>query len=170
MEHTQPSDRPSSLVAGYAGGEEMPLDGYATLLGAYVLLFGGALAAGRDRLPEALPTRDLLLTGVATHKLARILTRDWVTSPLRAPFTRYDKSLGSGEVSEQSRGRGLQRAVGDLLTCPWCIGPWVAGALAAGWVLAPRATRLVAATFSAVAVSDFLHQAYDVVQKKAKSA
>jgi hypothetical protein len=158
------------LVGGYGGGGEMPIGGYAVLMAAYGAAFGGLLAAaarGR-RLPSDVATRDLVILGVATHKLSRIVTKDWVTSPVRAPFTEYRESLGSGEVAESSRGRGLRRAIGDLLTCPWCIGPWIAGSLTAGLVVAPRATRLVAGTFAAVTISDFLHHAYGAVRKLAE--
>src|SRR3954453_15400162 len=78
--------------AGYGGGEEMPLGGYALLMGLYNAAVAGVLVAAHraGRLPERIPTRDLLLLGVATHKLSRLITRDWVTSPLRAPFTQYE--------------------------------------------------------------------------------
>lgn len=141
--------------------QEMPLTGYATLLAAYAGMFGTALTiAGRGRLPERIGVADVVLFGVATHKIGRIITKDWVTSPIRAPFTRYEESLGGGEVKEQSRGEGLARAAGDLLTCPWCIAPWVAGALYTMFLARPRAARLVAAGFSSVAVSDVLQHAY----------
>ncbi len=78
------------LLAGYKGGQEMPLAGYATLLGVYNAALAAALLAakqsGRD-LPERTNYSDLLLLGIATHKLGRIITKDWVTSSLRAPFT-----------------------------------------------------------------------------------
>src|ERR687885_688224 len=97
------------LFAGYKGGEEMPLAGYATLLGVYNAAFAAMLLAaqksGRD-LPEWISYADLLLMGVATHKLSRLITKDFVTSPLRAPFTEYKKSAGAGEVNEKSRGEG----------------------------------------------------------------
>ncbi|MCA1850134.1 MAG: DUF1360 domain-containing protein, partial [Acidobacteria bacterium] len=122
MPKTQESDQ--GLLAGYKGGEEMPLTGYATLLGIYNTAFAAMLLAaqksGRD-LPERVGYGDLLLIGVATHKLSRLITKDFVTSPLRAPFTEYKESAGAGEVNEKSRGEGVQRAVGDLLTCPWCM-------------------------------------------------
>jgi len=84
---------------------------------------------------------------------------------LRAPFTRYKESAGAGEVNEEARGKGMQRALGDLLTCPWCIGPWVAALLALGLVTAPRPTRIVATVSSAVALSDFLHHAYELLKR-----
>lgn len=151
------------MFEDYGGGESMPLGGYAAILGAYALGVGGAFwtldRAGR--LPERIDGGDLLLLGVATHKLTRTITKDWVTAPLRAPFTEYQGSGIAGEVSERARGRGLRKAVGDLVTCPFCSGPWVAGALLCGFALAPRLTRAVASTFAVVAVSDFAHRAYE---------
>jgi len=154
---------------GYgASPREMPLTGYAALLTAYAGLFGPAVAAAAARrgLPERVAMDDVLLFGVATHKIGRIITKDWVTSPIRAPFTRYEESAGGGEVKERSRGEGLVRAVGDLLTCPWCIAPWVAGSLYTMFLVKPQAARLVAAVFSSVAVSDVLQHAYSAASKK----
>lgn len=149
------------VFEGYHGGG-MPLGGYAALVGAYTTIFGGigALLARSRRLPRLSPG-DIALAGVATHKLTRILTRDWVTIPLRAPFTEFVESSGSGEVEEKARGTGIRRALGDLLTCNYCTGPWIAGALVAGMAAAPRATRAIASVFAAVAVSDFLHEGYE---------
>jgi hypothetical protein len=165
----QSKETNQGLFAGYKGGEEMPLAGYATLVGVYNAALAAALLAakqsGRD-LPERTSLSDLLLLGVATHKLGRIITKDWVTSPLRAPFTEYKESVGGGEVNEKSRGEGLQRAVGDLLTCPWCIAPWVAGALAFGFVFKPRTTRFICSIFTAVTISDFLQHTYSAVKEK----
>lgn len=157
--------RRNGPFAGYSD-EPTPLAGYALLLAGWTGLFGGLLVAGDRRgiLPERIATGDIVLTGIATHKLTRIVTRDWVTSPIRAPFVRYEASVGGGEVSEKARGRGLRRAVGDLLTCPFCTGPWVAGALVAGLVVRPRATRILASAFSAVALSDFLHRAWQAAR------
>jgi len=158
------------LDGGYGGGVEMPLEGYATLVGLYNALFAGFLAAtwklGRP-LPERLPLSDILLLGVATHKLRWWLAKDRVTSPLRAPFTRFEKpGPGPADVTEQSRGAGMQRAIGDLFTCPWCMAAWVGAFLAYGLVLAPRVTRLIAATFAAISVADFIHHGYDALQTR----
>jgi hypothetical protein len=159
-----PAERKFAPFAEY--GADWPLAGYAVLLAAYAALFGIPLLASRDRrLPARLDAADLLLLGVATHKLTRIATRDWVTAPLRAPFTQFKENVGAGEVAEKSRGQGLQRAIVDLLTCRWCFAPWVAGALMAGLALQPRKTRLVMGTFSAVAISDFLQFAYDATRR-----
>lgn len=160
----QPPKPASGAFAGY--GADWPLGSYAVLLAAYATLFGVPMLLARGRrLPSELRARDLLLLGVATHKITRIATRDWVTAPLRAPFTRFKENAGAGEVAEESRGQGLQRALGDLLSCRWCFAPWVAGALMAGLTLRPRHTRVLLQTFSAVALSDFLQFAYDATRQ-----
>jgi len=159
----------AELFAGYNGGEEMPLASYAVLLAVYNAAFGALLLAAQKSENESsgkFNLADLLLLGVATHKLSRIIATDRVTSPLRAPFTEYVEPAGQSEIKEKVRGTGMQRAVGDLLTCPWCLSPWVAAGLAFGLVFQPRATRIVAGVFAAATVSDFLHHAADAVKEK----
>jgi Protein of unknown function (DUF1360) len=63
--------------------------------------------------PERVAPFDLALVGLATHKIARILSKDAVTYPLRAPCTVYDEPSGDAELSEHPRkGSGAQHAVG----------------------------------------------------------
>ena len=89
------------------------------------------------------------------------MTKKKITAPIRAPFTEYQgKGDAPAEVDERPRGRGLQAAVGELLTCPYCLGLWMASAMVAGLVTAPRETRLVTSALTALGVSDFLHAAY----------
>ena len=169
QEALQLREAAQKLFAGYKGGEEMPLAGYATLLGIYNAAFAGLLLAAKQSgrsLPERIGYADLVLLGLATHKLSRVISKDRVTSPLRAPFTEYVEPAGASEVKEKVRGTGMQRAVGDLLTCPWCMGPWVATALAFGFVFRPRATRLIGGIFAVVTISDFLQHATEVAKKK----
>jgi len=148
--------------AGYAD-EHRPLGGYMVIMGAFQAAATAAALAFRrsDReLPERVGAGDVVLVGAATHKLSRLLAKDKVFSPLRAPFTRYVEPDGEGEVSEEPRGRGVRYAVGELMVCPYCLGFWVASAFTGGLAFAPRATRLVAATFTALGVSDALQMAY----------
>ncbi|MFN2454470.1 MAG: DUF1360 domain-containing protein [Pyrinomonadaceae bacterium] len=167
----KPSPQPNAVAQiyeGYKGGDKMPLAGYASLVGIYSAAYGSLLLAatqsGRE-LPERIGYGDLVLLSIATHKLSRIITKDRVTSPLRAPFTEFEKPAGTSEVSEKSRGTGMQRAVGDLLICPWCMSPWVAGALVFGLVFKPRATRIIGGILAAATVSDLLHYADDAIKK-----
>lgn len=147
------------ILAGYAD-EPLPLRGYAVLLGLFNALVGGFLVGlrrdGRE-LPRRIPLSDVLLLGVATHKATRLLSKDLVTSPLRAPFVRFEELTGPNEVKESARGTGLRQAVGELLICPYCLGAWVAAGFVAGHVVAPRSTRLVASTLAVHGISDELY-------------
>jgi hypothetical protein len=49
---------------------------------------------------------------------------------------------------------------GEVLTCPFCLAPWVASAYVAGLALSPRLARAWAAAFALVGASDWLQHAY----------
>ena len=154
----------------YAHGEDRPLGGYAVLLTANLLLTAALALLGRRRrvrIPERVGVGDLVLLGVATHKIARIIAKEPITSPLRAPFARYEGVSGPAELKEEVRGTGIRKAVGELIGCPFCIGEWVAVCLTAGLVIAPRATRLVATVFTALTMSDALQFAYAELEETA---
>jgi hypothetical protein len=140
--------------------DDRPLWSYTGLMAAFVALFAGLLALSRGRLPERVGLRDLVLGGVATHKISRLLAKDKVTQPLRAPFTKNPEEAGPSEVDEEPAGEGPRKAIGELLVCPYCLGMWVATGLLYGFLLVPRLTRLVAAIFTAHTISDFLQVAY----------
>jgi len=142
--------------------EEQLLAEYATLLGFYltsVAMLTG-IAAEQNRLPRKFSQLDLALLGIATHKLSRIVAKDRITGILRAPFVSYIRSAGAGEVEEEPRGRGIQRGIGHLISCPYCMAPWCATALSFGLLFAPRVTRFFAGILVSVTVSDFLHRAH----------
>jgi hypothetical protein len=142
--------------------EEQLLTEYATLLGsnlASVAVLTG-IGVQQDRLPRKFSLLDLALLGIATHKLSRIVAKDRITGILRAPFVSYIRSSGAGEVEEEPRGRGFQRGIGHLISCPYCMAPWCATVLGFGLLLASRVTRFFAGILVSVAMSDFLHRAY----------
>ena len=156
----------------YEGDANRPLGGYLGVLAGYAATLGGfaaLLRATGRRLPERFDTHDLALMAVATHKLARLLAKDPVTSPLRAPFTRYAGTAGPSELQEEVRAEGSAKALGELLTCPFCVGHWVATGFAFGLVLAPRPTRLLASVFSTLAASDMLQYLYSAMQEREAS-
>lgn len=157
------------IFEGY-GGEEQRLYSYATLMGLFNLIFAVFLlfvkGMGRN-IPERVDTKDLALLGVATHKLSLIGAQDAVTSPLRAPFTELQEKESPKSVDEEPRGEGLRRSVGELLTCQFCLGMWVASFFTYGLVFAPSVTRLIASVFTVVTISDHLHQTYKALMKRA---
>ena len=153
---------PQSLE-GYAPDEEKPLRSYAVLMsvfGGLALGFAAWFRRSGRQLPDRIDGRDLLLLTVASHKSARLISKDKVTSTIRAPFARYEGSAGPGELSEKPRGRGLRRAIGELLVCPYCLGMWTSAGLTAGLLVLPRFTRWVSAVLVIFFGSDVLQIAY----------
>jgi uncharacterized protein DUF1360 len=156
-------------IEGYAPeSERPPLGSYAAMSTAFLAGWIAFYVSARrkDRLPEGIASRDLVLIGAATHKLSRLIAKDKVTSFLRAPFKRYEGKAGPAELSEKTRGEGLQAAIGELLGCPYCLGLWISSALTAGIVVAPRETRLATSTLTALTLADFLQLAYGIGQEQ----
>ncbi len=161
----------AKIFEGYKGGDEMPLAGYATLFGVYNSAILAMLLTEKtpgEKSLDDINLTDILLLGVATYKISRIISSDRVTSPLRAPFMEYIEPDGASEVKEKVRGTGLQRAVGDLLHCPFCLSPWVAAALGAGMIVRPKTTRFLSKVFAAVALADVLQHAYGILKDEEK--
>lgn len=166
--HHVPVPVPARIQQAYEAGEERPLGGYLAALGGYAGIAGvlaGVAALRGKRLPDRFTAGDVALLSIATHKLSRLVAKDAVFSPLRAPFTRYQEPAGDGELNEEVRGQGLRHAVGELITCPFCMAVWVSTMLVGGRVLLPRLTRTVEVIMTAVAGSDMLQLCYDAAKQ-----
>jgi Protein of unknown function (DUF1360) len=163
------AQKASEIKREYAHGEDRPMGSHLALVVIYNALAAGFLAyrarAGKG-LPQRIGVGDLLLAGVATHKLSRVIAKDRVTAPLRAPFTEFQEEGGPGEVEESPRGSGMRGAIGELLVCPFCLAQWVATGLLAGLAVVPRITRFVCSIFAAVTISDFLQILYKGSEEK----
>jgi hypothetical protein len=157
-------------MSGYAPPEKKPPFGpYLAFMGVFGSLVGAALATARRQgreLPEGVDAGQLLLVGTASHKVSRLIAKDKVTSPLRAPFTELEGKGGPAELEERSRGTGLRKAIGELLICPFCLDLWVVAGFSVGLLFAPRVTRFVASMFAALTVSDFFQIAYKTAEDK----
>lgn len=151
----------------YGGGERRPLGGFIAVMSVYAIIVSalGFVVKRRGQLPERINAADLALVTVATHRVSRLLTKDPVTSPLRAPFTELKGTTGPAELKEDVRGTGARKAIGELVTCPFCMAQWVATAFVFGLLLFPRATRAAASVMSIVAGANVLHLAYAKVEQ-----
>jgi hypothetical protein len=137
--------------------------GYLTVMSVFGSAVAGATLVARlrgQRLPVSYALTDLALGALATHKFARVVTKDGVTTPLRAPFTEFEENIGSAEVAESPRPEPVRHVVGELITCPFCVAPWIASGYIGLLAVAPPLARAWAAVFAIVAGSDFLQHAY----------
>jgi uncharacterized protein DUF1360 len=158
-----PTLQQTTPFAGHSPDQERPLGGYATLTGLFLTLATAFAAwfrrSGRP-LPDRMDPRDLLLLSVAAQKSARTLAADRVTSAVRAPFTEFQDDAGPGEVHERARGRGLRRAIGELLVCPFCLGMGMSALFTAMLLVWPRATRWLASVWAIFFASEMLQVVY----------
>ena len=148
--------------------DERPLAAYSVILATYVLVVAVVAFIGRKRLPENLSPVDLGLGAIATFITTRTITKDAITSPLRMAFTRFEGPAGPAELHEEVRVTGWRHAVGELLTCPFCLSQWTATSLVAGLVVAPRFTRAAMSVMSIVGAADFLQLIYAQAQQAAE--
>ena len=107
----------------------------------FVLLYIGVMTALHflGRLPTSIRPFDLVLLGLAAARLSDIISTDQIMEWLRRPFVKMETSEIAGREVETrtGRGRGLRKVIGDLLSCPWCVGVWVAAGLTYAYLLVP---------------------------------
>jgi hypothetical protein len=135
---------------------EPPYEAYAAIAGAFVAGLGVVSVVAR-RSPPATAV-DLLALSAATFKVARTLSHERVASFVREPFVEGEE--------ERPAGEGLQRALGELVTCSRCVGTWVAAGLASSQIVAPRFGRALTWTLGAAAANDFLQAAFSALCAK----
>ncbi|MFI6089596.1 DUF1360 domain-containing protein [Streptomyces sp. NPDC051218] len=135
--------------------------------GAYTAAWGTVAARRKSKAPDSFAPWDVLLTGAAVFRLSRLLSKGSVTSPLRAPFTRYESAAGPAEVSESPRGGAVTSTVGELVTCPFCLSVWLTTTFTGARLVWPHATRTVTGALTSLALADTLQLGYDGWQQKA---
>lgn len=133
--------------------DERPLGSYAALALAFGSALGAFVVAEGKRLPREPSWSDTVLIGIASHKLGRLIAKEDVTSFLRAPVT-------VDEEASRPEPHGFRRAAGQLLTCPSCVGLWVAAGFSGANVLWPSHTRFVASVLAAHSCADFLNAGF----------
>jgi hypothetical protein len=142
-----------------------PYTAYAQIMSAWAggLTAAALLARLLGREPREESALDLVVLSVATFKASRTISRDEVTSFLRAPFVEGEAHSGDEEPVETG---DLQQAIGELVTCSRCIGTWVAAALAATQIVAPRTGRLLTWSLAAAGANDFLQAGFAALTHK----
>ena len=107
----------------------------------FVTLYVGVMATlyFLGRLPTSIRSFDVVLLGLAAARLTDIISTDQIMEWLRRPFVKMETTEIAGHEVETRTGRGheLKKVLGDLLSCPWCVGVWVAAGLTYAYFLMP---------------------------------
>ncbi|EJL43051.1 DUF1360 domain-containing protein [Brevibacillus agri] len=85
---------------------------------------------------------DLVILVLASFRLTHLIVYDEITSFLRKPFfTVVYEADASGQMNRQYRFKGgkVRRWIGELLSCHWCMGMWVAVLTVAVYAYVPAA-------------------------------
>ncbi|KEZ53512.1 DUF1360 domain-containing protein [Metabacillus indicus] len=83
---------------------------------------------------------DFLLLFLASFRLTRLLVYDKITAFIRRPFHREaEETLPDGSTIAyiEIKGGGLQKWIGELLSCYWCTGIWTSAFLYGIYVYMP---------------------------------
>lgn len=102
---------------------------------------------------------DLVLLSFATFRLGRLIAFDRVAEPFRAPFTRTVKDLSGAGSTVVPRGKGVQRALGQLISCPICAGTWVAAGLVVLMYFFPGPTHAFLIMTAVIGGAELIHNA-----------
>jgi Protein of unknown function (DUF1360) len=139
----------------------------AVFLGLLATFSTRLIPTNRDLMPRPY---ELLMLGLASFRIGRMIAYEGVAEPLREPFTstRLDDS-GAGQTVVAT-GFGARFVLGQLMSCPICIGTWVAAALVYGLHLVPRPTRLLLAIMSTVGVAQLCHSLTEWLDWNARAA
>ncbi len=143
-----------------------PLAAYLGISGAFVSLTATALFALRNRLPLKRQTGTDCTNAVRVCAGAyRDARRRDVAAPGAGGQVR-EASRGGRSRGPRARGRGWRRALGELVSCPYCATPWIAAGVVFGSLAAPKVASAMTRIFSIVAVADFLQQGYGALRKQ----
>jgi hypothetical protein len=121
----------------------------------------GATARGAKPGPAG---AELPIFGLATFTVTKALAKEKVGAWAREPLVEDD---GDGE--HHPRGRGVRYVLGELVTCPRCLGTWSSLGLIGLRVARPREGRIVAGILATAAINDVLQSGFTLLCAKANA-
>jgi hypothetical protein len=145
---------------------EPPTDAadYALLNAVYGSLLAAVAFAVRERAAggDPIASAELLPMGAATFALSKMIARERIGTWVREPFVHGD--------TRQPRGRGVRRAVGELVTCTRCVGAWSGLAIVGLRVASPAVGRTVTSVLATSAVNDFMQAGFRLLCNRVDAA
>jgi hypothetical protein len=134
-----------------------PVD-YAAINAVYGALMTTLVLTTRHRAREdPISGLELLPIAAATFALSKVIAREKIGSWMREPFV--DDPAGE----RRPRGRRLQRAVGELVTCTRCVGAWSALGIVGLRLASPDSGRIVTNVLAVSAANDWLQSGFKLL-------
>jgi hypothetical protein len=140
---------------------------YAALNAVFGALFAAVVIAARqtdNAKSDPISTVELIPISAATFALAKVIAREKIGAWVREPFVDHT----DGE--RRPRGRRLQRAVGELVTCTRCVGAWSALGIVGLRMTSPQTGRMVTNVLAASAANDWMQATFKYVTAAANQA
>jgi Protein of unknown function (DUF1360) len=125
---------------------------------------GATLAATAREGKPAPPGAELPMLGLATFALTKALAKEKVGAWAREPLVE-----AGDDGRRHPRGRGLHYVLGELVTCPRCLGAWSSLGLVGLRVARPREGRIVAGILATAAINDIAQSAFTLLCAKANA-
>ncbi|MCR6111357.1 DUF1360 domain-containing protein [Bacillus sp. A301a_S52] len=104
---------------------------------------------------------DFIVIGLAVFRLTHLFVYDTIMEPVRRLFI-AEKAVTdeSGQTvwTYVSKGTGVKKFVGMLLSCHWCFSVWVAAGLMIGLLLMPGIFMIVSYVFAFAAIAALIEE------------
>jgi hypothetical protein len=154
--------RPEAHFRTRHGPDAVEPEDYAAINAVYAVLLAGVVYASRERVrKDPIHNSELIQLGAASFAVSKVIAREKIGTWVREPFV-DDASHGG-----KPRGRRLQRALGELVTCSRCLGAWSALGVVGLRMASPEAGRLVSAVLATSAANDWLQASFAWLRGKA---
>ena len=133
---------------------------YAALNAVWVSLAAAIVVGSRGRSAEdPITTRELIPLAAATFAISKAVARERIGTWVREPFV--DETEG-----QRPKGRGIRRAIGELVTCTRCVGTWSALGVVGLRVMHPEAGRTVSVVLASSAANDWLQAGFKLLTEQ----
>jgi hypothetical protein len=146
----------------HTSGTEAPAQphDYAAINALWLSLLAGLVVASRGRSSEdPIKSRELIPLAAATFAVSKAVARERIGTWVREPFV--DQTEG-----QKPKGRGLRRAIGELVTCTRCVGTWSALGVVGLRVAHPEAGRTVSMILASSAANDWMQAGFKLLTEQ----
>jgi hypothetical protein len=144
---------------------------YSVLTVIFFSLFGlFSLLTGRKKQARELKPMDLVMLGLSTFRMGRMVSYDLVFQNYRAPFNKtVPDPTGAGDTVVPA-GKGWRCAIGELIACPICAGTWISAGLVYGMELLPGPTRVMMTIMSGIGLAEIVNAATEYLSWNGQAA